>query len=400
MLIRRFSIYILWEVGTLFVVSLVAFTTLIMLAGVVQQLLSAGIGPMAIVQVIPFVLPIALQFALPATLLFAVCSVYGRISADNEIVAIKAAGITPMKIISPALILGLLISPVAVWFNDLAVSWGEPGIIRVAMLSVEEVAYRFLATQGHYSTQDGFSISVDGIGPDGREMIAPRIRFQGKSGGPPIEITARSGWLKLIPETEMLRIRLVDSQINGGVDYEGAIPGIHETDIPLAQAARKGKGAKKPTSFALRQISSEVHHQQEMLRRTEEILAARTAFGLTSGRYDWLDDARTHETLGSLIGGRERLNRLYTEPWRRSASGFSCFFFAWVGIPFAIWRRNADYMTSFGLCFLPILLIYYPFFAFGLSRSKDGSWPPYSVWLGNLVLLAVGAWLLRKVYRN
>lgn len=398
-MIRRFSIYILWEVGALFLVALVAFTTLIMLFGVVQQLLAAGIGPMAIVQVIPFILPFALQFALPATILFAVCSVYGRISADNEVVALKAAGVTPFKIISPALYLGLMISPVAVWFNDLAVSWGEPGIVKVAMHSIEEVAYRFLATQGHYSGQSGFSISVDGIGPDGREMIAPRIRLQSSSGGPATEISARIGWLKLIPETEMLHIGLVDSRIIGG-NADFTHPGPNEIEIPWAQAARKRKAVGNPTTFALRQISSEVHQQREMLRRTEEIMAARTAFGLTAGRYDWLDDSRTDESIGKLIDGRKRLNKLYTEPWRRWAAGFSCFFFVWVGIPFAIWRRNADYWTSFGMCFLPIVLLYYPFFALGLSRSKDGAWPPYSVWLGNLVLLAIGAWLMRKVYRN
>ena len=80
--------------------------------------------------------------------------------------------------------------------------------------------------------------------------------------------------------------------------------------------------------------------------------------------------------------------------------GFSCFFFVWLGIPLAINMRSADYWTSFGACFLPILLIYYPLFALGLDRAKNGMWPAYSVWLGNLVLFAFGLWLLRKVYRH
>ena len=80
-MMRRFNLYVVWEVTKLFVVALIAFTTLIMLAGVVQQLVSQGLGPLAIFQLLPFILPISLQYALPATLLFAVCSVYGRISA-------------------------------------------------------------------------------------------------------------------------------------------------------------------------------------------------------------------------------------------------------------------------------------------------------------------------------
>ena len=67
-------------------------------------------------------------------------------------------------------------------------------------------------------------------------------------------------------------------------------------------------------------------------------------------------------------------------------------------MPLAIWCRTADYWSSFGVAFLPILLIYYPLFALGLEQAKDGGWPPYSVWLGNLALSAVGAWYLRKVH--
>ena len=59
-----------------------------------------------------------------------------------------------------------------------------------------------------------------------------------------------------------------------------------------------------------------------------------------------------------------------------------------------------DDYTTFFRCFCPILLIYYPFFAFGLDQAKAGEVPPYTVWAGNLVLALIGVWLLRKVIRN
>ena len=98
-------------------------------------------------------------------------------------------------------------------------------------------------------------------------------------------------------------------------------------------------------------------------------------------------------------GQRQRLHRLETEPFRRWASGFSCLAFVMVGAPLAIRLRNSDLMTTFGICFLPILIVYYPLFAYGLDRAKNGALPPYCVWLGNVVCLAIGAWLLRKVSR-
>jgi lipopolysaccharide export system permease protein len=393
-MMRRFTIYILWEITKLFVVALTAFTLLIMLVGVVQQLINERLSPLAIIGLIPYILPISLQYALPATLLFAVCSVYGRVAADNEILAVKAAGVSPMRVISPTLILGFLFSPLAVWMMDLAVSWGRPGMQRVVMHHIEEVAYHTLRKTGSYSSDSGFSIYVDSV--NGRELVRPEITIQSGESGQVI-ISARSGELRFNAEKETLKVRLDEPIFSVGDSAGGSLPSI-EYDIPLGQAARHGQAAGKPSEIALRQISDEVQTQRESIRRNEEMLAARTVLGLTCGRYDWLNAPPIHEAHSNLYYGRERLARLHTEPWRRWASGFSCFCFVWLGVPLAIWCRTADYWSSFGVAFLPILLIYYPLFALGLEQAKDGGWPPYSVWLGNLALLAVGGFFLRKVH--
>ena len=57
-------------------------------------------------------------------------------------------------------------------------------------------------------------------------------------------------------------------------------------------------------------------------------------------------------------------------------------------------------MTTFGVCFLPILILYYPLLAFAVDRAKCGALPPYTVWLGNIVLSLIGAWCLRRVIRH
>jgi lipopolysaccharide export system permease protein len=88
------------------------------------------------------------------------------------------------------------------------------------------------------------------------------------------------------------------------------------------------------------------------------------------------------------------------EPWRRWANGFSCLCFAIVGAPMAIRMRNADFLTSFFLCFLPILVVYYPLLMFGIDRVKAGELPPIAVWIGNLLVTVWGIWLLRRVVRN
>ena len=78
--------------------------------------------------------------------------------------------------------------------------------------------------------------------------------------------------------------------------------------------------------------------------------------------------------------------------------GFSCFCFA-GSAPIAIRLRNRDLLTSFFLCFVPILVVYYPLLIFGINGAKSGSLPCYSVWAGNIMLTLWGGWVLRKVVR-
>ena len=156
----RLTRYILIEILKIFVVSLIALTALILLIGVGRELLRKGLGAVAVIQLLPYVLPISLQFAFPATALFSVCCVYGRMAADGEVSSVKATGISPLRLLQPAMIFAALLSPVAVVVSDLAVSWGRPGVNRVVLLSVVDIAYRVLDAQHSYSPDHNFSIHV------------------------------------------------------------------------------------------------------------------------------------------------------------------------------------------------------------------------------------------------
>ena len=61
----------------------------------------------------PVVIPGTLPYTVPVALLFAVSVVYGRLAADNEVVAVKAAGLGAMTVLWPALLLGLATSGAA-----------------------------------------------------------------------------------------------------------------------------------------------------------------------------------------------------------------------------------------------------------------------------------------------
>ena len=174
--------YVLSELLQVFLVALSALTLFMLVVGLVKEAQQQGLGMMQILALVPYVLPEAMRFAVPGTMLFAVASVFGRMSASNEITALKAAGITPMAVIWPAAALAIVVSLVSVWLNDIAVSWGRDGVRRVVISSVEDIIYGRLRQQRSYSTSQ-LSINVKGV--DGRRLIRPTLSFQPGGSSPP-----------------------------------------------------------------------------------------------------------------------------------------------------------------------------------------------------------------------
>jgi lipopolysaccharide export system permease protein len=121
---------------------------------------------------------------------------------------------------------------------------------------------------------------------------------------------------------------------------------------------------------------------------------------MTSGDFTMLGEQAWAMHSLNRRNGRERLFRLQAEPWRRWANGFSCFCFCIVGVPLAVKLKKGDFLTTFFLCFVPILVFYYPLMAMGVDRAKSGDFPPYAVWLGNVIAIAIGLWLMRSVERQ
>jgi lipopolysaccharide export system permease protein len=117
------------------------------------------------------------------------------------------------------------------------------------------------------------------------------------------------------------------------------------------------------------------------------------------GDFDGLTSREWEMRRGRLANQRTRLHRLRTEPYRRWSEGFSCLCFVLVGAPMAMRLRHRDVLTSFFLCFAPILIVYYPALFCTVDAAKYGRVHPLIVWTGNVILLCWAGYLLRKVVR-
>jgi lipopolysaccharide export system permease protein len=387
--------YVLFEFLKTLSATLLAATVLIIVVGLMQQAIREGLGIAQVVQLIPYILPDALRFTVPGAILFAACSVYGRLSAGNEIVAVKALGISPMRLIWPVLAVACLLSFAALWLNDLAVSWGSSGIRRVVVQSAEEIIYSVLRSRKSYSN-DRLAIGVKRV--NGRTLEDFSFTLRPGEGKPEIAMTAQFAELRTNPADDTLVVVLRNGMVSKG-DVKMKFADTIEQIFNLPDVTTSKTRDSGPSQLPLRAIPGAVVRQKEKILELEQALAVKAACQMFSGQFDQLVDAQWQNDRNHLRDEKSQLARLYTEPHRRWANGFSCLGFVLVGIPLAIRLRNADFLKSFFICFLPILLVYYPLLMLGVDGAKGGSVPPQTVWLGNAILLLVGVWQMRRVLR-
>lgn len=389
--------YVLSELLKIFTLSLGVLTLLFIIFGLVKEAREQGLEPQQVLQLIPFVLPDALRYTVPATILLSACMVYGRMSSSNEVTALKSLGISPMTILWPIFIFSFILSVATVWLNDLAVTWGRDGVRRVVLESVEEIVYGMLRTQRTYSSKD-VSIVVKRV--DGRKLVQPTISMQSKKSS----MIMRSEEAELRSDLQEGALTIIchngelELETNGKVQRITFYNDTLERSFPLDQGKTKDE-LGHPSYMAMNAIPDTIAALEKEIETQYDELAAKAALAMMTGNFAELGSAEWNTEESEKKEKRTRIFRLQTEPHRRMSNGFSCFCFALIGAPLAIRFRNADLMTSFFACFLPILLVYYPLLAFGVDFAKNGSLPPYAVWGGNIILILAGLWMLRKVVR-
>ena len=367
-----------------------------LLVGLAQQARERNIGPEIVIQLIPYLVPQALMFAMPATCLFSVCVVFGRMAADNELVAIQSMGLSKSVIVFPVIILAFAVSLFAVWLNDMSFAWSYWGVERVVMQASDKIVYGILKQEGSYRT-DKSSIEVDGV--EDRLLIRPTLTFH-SSGSNVLRASAASATLDANPKTHSL----VFTMNNGLVDAEGKasyrFDGQERREIQLKSPEQIAKSYDDPGHLYLNQIGSAIRKQGNQVRDLRRESAVLAASHLMTGDFVGLTTSPWKSRAENIEDADFRYHRLHVVPHRRWANGFSCLAFVIIGIPVAMKLKTGNFATTFGVCFLPILFVYYPLFMYGLNGAKYMTLPPYAAWLGNAACILVGAVLLFRELRR
>ena len=373
--------YVVFETLQSFGVALIALLLVMTLGGGVKEAWSQGLPLDLMLSSLAYILPESLRFLLPGCLLFAVCSVFGRMAAANEIVAIKSLGISPLRVIWPVLALAYLLSILTFELYDVCAVWGRPGLRQLVTGSLDRIAYSVLEKNRSFS-RPGLSIIVKGV--DGGQLLQPLITLDPRDGKPSVTLTARTATLRTDPEKGTLHLEAEDGQLDLTGKGSFSFPDRIERDIVINPPDPEMENHLSPAELWTRVIPGQIAR--------EERLVAELAAALAIARREHSPQAdqlsQQHE------GHRARWRRLQAEIPRRLSNGFGCLCFALIGIPVAMRRRSSDILSVFFVCFAPILVVYYPLLVLGEHLARDGYVPLLSVWLADGVLLAVGVALL------
>ncbi len=117
-----FDRYIIRQILTAAGFALAIFMIIMILGNVYQEMLrkladrpDLGLG--IFFDFIGVVIPLALSYTLPFSFLMAVLLVFGRLSADNEFISMKMAGLGLWRICRPVFLLGLLFTIICLFLN-------------------------------------------------------------------------------------------------------------------------------------------------------------------------------------------------------------------------------------------------------------------------------------------
>jgi lipopolysaccharide export system permease protein len=426
------------ELVKVFLMSLIALTGMFLLAGLIQEATQKGLSPSQIVMVIPLIIPNTLPFTIPATTLFATCVVYGRMSADNEVLVLRAAGVNIYHLLWPALMLGLLTTAATgALFYDLIPR--TQTLLRSTLLKDgENILYGMIKREGGLRQNNlDFVLFVRDV--QGRDLIdvVVKKRRQDRQGYElvaraqtaklrirPVASSALSAASQLVSESELTRPNAAERFQKRRAAYKktgsfelvvfmdrchvDSLRGETAADLtgqeyttPLPDAIFGKDPKDRPTAqtwpelFANRlAILGEIAELEEEIRQLDS--TPNTPAGPGRTNHQVANEYRTYTTKAY----QRHLRQIDTEIQMRPALALGCLCFVLIGCPVGIWASRSDYLSVFIICFLPAVFVYYPLLLASLNLAKDSKVPVIAAHAANVVAAFGAIVLIRRLMKR
>lgn len=185
--------YILRELLKTFGLTVLALTVVFTLGGGLYNAMRfEGVTAADLFYVLPMLLPIALTVTMPVSALFAATMLYGRLAADSELLAVRAAGINVHRMFLPALLLAVGVSAFTLVSTNLMIPRSMKEIEYYARRNVRDLAFHKLRQAGvveyHKDSGDRYYLTADSV----RNVTDDALR---KAGFEPSSASTKYFWV-------------------------------------------------------------------------------------------------------------------------------------------------------------------------------------------------------------
>ncbi|HTL60829.1 MAG TPA: LPS export ABC transporter permease LptF [Nitrospira sp.] len=99
----------------------------------VELLVSKGVGLWAVLKVFAHLLPSFLVLTLPIAGIIASITAFGRLSMDKELVAMRAAGLSLLRLAQPVILFSLMVFALTMWLAQWGQPWSSVNLKKVAL---------------------------------------------------------------------------------------------------------------------------------------------------------------------------------------------------------------------------------------------------------------------------
>lgn len=134
---KTLFLYIFRDLLRVFLLASGAIAGIMSFGGLLRPLTQHGLDIGQVGQMLGYFMPAMTNYSWPIAVLFATTFVYGRLSADNELTACRAAGMNYFQILTPAILIGVVVTLLSVTFLCF--------VVPRSFLKAERVVYSNLA---------------------------------------------------------------------------------------------------------------------------------------------------------------------------------------------------------------------------------------------------------------
>jgi lipopolysaccharide export LptBFGC system permease protein LptF len=350
----------------------VALLTLMLVLGnvlreLLPQIMSHQLPMNYILAFVGYLLPFSMIYSIPWGILVAVLLVFGKLSSDNELVALRANGIGIPRICLPIFIITASLLTFCLWINLYAAPISQ---VRLRATVFNLASQDPLALFGNDEVIDQFPNRKIYVGRKNGSTLEDLHIYELNPQKVPIRVVyARRGTIEVDKEHERILLHIYDARYEerdpGAVDdlkrmrygismREGVLP------ISLEELLEKARGNKRPNEMTLGQLRTAINERKE--------------------------------------GGR--ISVLLTELSKRFSNSMAVFTFVLVGIPLAVSAQRRE--TSIGIAMsIVVAFTYFIFIVITDNVKNNPNWhPEILIWLPNVVYLTLGGILFYRLARR